>query len=180
LLVRKEKLMKKLLLSLMAATLMLAFLATFGLAAPGDVTDPDALEALAAARRATAKYHDVSVAEADGYSPTPMCVEQPGLGGMGIHYLNFSLFDATVDPLTPEGLLYAPTDEGLRLVGVVYVVVDTGQLHPTLFGQPMIGPMTGGPMPGGGSMPPHYHLHAWLWQGNPAGIFADFNPNVRC
>ena len=167
--------MKKLLLSLMAAALMLAFLATFGLAAPGDVTDPDALKDLAAARRATAKYHDVSVAEADGYSSTPMCVEQPGLGGMGIHYLNFSLFDGTVDPLTPEGLLYAPTDEGLRLVGVVHVVVDTGQPHPTLFGQPMIGPM-----PGDESMPPHYHLHAWLWQGNPAGIFADFNSNVRC
>ena len=169
--------MKKLLLSLLAAALTLASLATFGLAAPGGVTDPDDLEALAAARRATDKYHDVSVAEADDYSSTPMCVEQPGLGGMGIHYINFSLFDGTVDPLTPEGLLYAPTDEGLLLVGVVYVVVDTGQPHPTLFGQPMIGPMPGdGPMP----MPPHYHLHAWLWQGNPAGIFADFNPNVRC
>ena len=41
--------MKKLLLSLMAATLTLASLATFGLAAPGGVTDPDALKALAAA-----------------------------------------------------------------------------------------------------------------------------------
>lgn len=167
--------MKKLLLSLMAAALMLAFLTTLGLAAPGDVTDPDALKALTAARQATAKYHDVSVAEADGYSSTPMCVEDPERGGMGIHYMNFSLFDETVDPLTPEGLLYAPTDEGLRLVGVVYVVVDTGQPRPTLFGQPMIGPM-----PGDGPMPSHYHLHAWLWQGNPAGIFADFNPNVRC
>ncbi len=33
--------MKKLLLSLMAAALMLAFFATFGLVAPGGVTDPN-------------------------------------------------------------------------------------------------------------------------------------------
>ena len=48
--------MKKLLLSLMAAALMLAFLATFGLAASGGVTDPDALKALAAARQARAGW----------------------------------------------------------------------------------------------------------------------------
>ncbi len=29
-------------------------------------------------------------------------------------------------------------------------------------------------------MPRHYDLHVWLWQANPAGIFAPFNPNVRC
>ena len=29
-------------------------------------------------------------------------------------------------------------------------------------------------------MPPHYDLHVWVWQANPAGIFAPFNPNVSC
>ena len=25
---------------------------------------------------------------------------------------------------------------------------------------------------------PQYVLHAWLWEANPNGMFADFNPNV--
>ncbi|MDT8305926.1 MAG: hypothetical protein RRC07_08325 [Anaerolineae bacterium] len=25
-----------------------------------------------------------------------------------------------------------------------------------------------------------YVLHAWIWLGNPAGVFADWNPNVSC
>jgi hypothetical protein len=28
--------------------------------------------------------------------------------------------------------------------------------------------------------PPQYDLHAWIWQANPSGIFAMFNPNVSC
>jgi hypothetical protein len=39
----------------------------------------------------------------------------------------------------------------------------------------------GGPMgqhePG---QPPHYDLHVWIWQANPSGMFAVFNPNVKC
>ena len=27
---------------------------------------------------------------------------------------------------------------------------------------------------------PHYELHAWLFRHNPAGMFAEFNPNVTC
>jgi hypothetical protein len=29
-------------------------------------------------------------------------------------------------------------------------------------------------------MPVHYDLHVWLWQDNPAGMFALFNPTVTC
>ena len=25
-----------------------------------------------------------------------------------------------------------------------------------------------------------YTLHAWIWQYNPAGLFAHWNPNVTC
>jgi hypothetical protein len=45
-----------------------------------------------------------------------------------------------------------------------------------LFGRPFDGPMLGHE-PG---MPPHYDLHVWVWQANPEGIFAPFNPNVTC
>jgi len=27
---------------------------------------------------------------------------------------------------------------------------------------------------------PFATLHAWVWQGNPAGTFTGHNPNVRC
>jgi len=29
-------------------------------------------------------------------------------------------------------------------------------------------------------MPVHYDLHVWLWQDNPMGMFALFNPTVTC
>lgn len=25
-----------------------------------------------------------------------------------------------------------------------------------------------------------FELHAWIWKGNPNGVFADFNPKVSC
>lgn len=29
-------------------------------------------------------------------------------------------------------------------------------------------------------MPWHYDLHAYIWQGNPDGIFEEWNPTVKC
>jgi hypothetical protein len=147
------------------------------LAAPGQVTDPAALQQLAAVRQATAKYHNVNNALADGYLATEHCIAVPGLGGMGYHYVNPNLLDGTLDPLQPELLLYVPAGNGrLKLVAVEYMVPDIGQAHPALFGQPFDGPMPGHE-PG---MPVHYDLHVWLWQANPNGIFTGFNPNVGC
>jgi hypothetical protein len=77
---------------------------------------------LAEVRQATAKYHNVQNALDDNYVPTPACVEVPGLGVMGIHYVNFGLIDGTLDPTQPENLLYVPTKNGLRLVGVEYMI----------------------------------------------------------
>lgn len=132
---------------------------------------------LAAVRRATAKYHDVNFAIADGYVPTQTCSALPGQGGMGYHYVNPQLaMDLQSDPLKPEVLLYADTDDGLRLVGVEYFQADAGQPRPEVFGQPFDGPMPGHE-PG---MPVHYDLHTWLWQHNPGGMFAPWNPAVEC
>ncbi len=132
---------------------------------------------LAAVRRATAKYHDVEKALADGYIAALHCVSVPGLGGMGYHYIKPSLAtDLALDPLQPEFLLYAPSGSGLRLVAVEYFVANVGQERPEVMGIPLHGPMPGHE-PG---MPEHYDLHAWIWQPNPNGMFADFNPNVSC
>ncbi len=152
-------------------------------AAPAD-TDADVQKGLAQVRQATAKYHDVEEALADGYLATHTCVEVPGLGGMGYHYVKPALVgDPSVNPLEPELLLYAPSGNGqLKLVGVEYFVVDadqdlsTDEDRPSLFGVPFDGPMPGHEP----EMPVHYDLHAWVWQANPIGIFAPFNPNVHC
>lgn len=130
-------------------------------------------------RRATARYHDVNRALADGYVSTPTCVP-----GMGVHYVNRSLLrDPALDPTKPEMLIYEPGRNGrLRLVAVEWwsadpdqdVTTDAGR--PSLFGVPFDGPMPGHD-PG---MPVHFDLHAWIWKHNPAGTFTPFNPNVNC
>ncbi len=181
---------------LMGLTLLL-LIGGVAWAAPGGVTNPDVLKLLAQVRQATKQYHDVDQAIADGYAPMGGCVEEPGLGAMGVHYINIGLVgDQTVDELQPEVLVYMDKGAGPKLVGVEYFMVALantpagpapwfGMAPPPLgwfstvpmaFGGPMNGPMPGHE-PG---MPWHFDLHAWVWQGNPAGIFADFNPSLNC
>jgi hypothetical protein len=135
-------------------------------------------------RQATAKYHNVDVALADGYVPVGECAELPGVGAMGIHYLNPELaMDDVIDPTKPELLLYEPGEDGkVHLVGAEWFMADpdqdlaTDEGRPTIFGTPFDGPMEGHE-PG---MPVHFDLHAWVWKANPAGTFAAWNPNVSC
>lgn len=98
---------------------------------------------------------------------------------MGYHYFNKELIDdLAVDPLRPEGLVYAPGQKGnLKLVAVEYVVPGANSNPPgvseppTLFGREMqiLVPAVG-----------FYTLHAWVWSTNPAGIFAHWSPEVTC
>ena len=127
---------------------------------------------------ALAKYRDVNQALADGYIPVSGCESVPGLGGMGIHYLNPALArDLASDPFKPELLLYAPNSAGgLDLLGPEYFQAEAGQPRPNVAGQPFDGPMPGH----NPNMPVHYDLHAWLFKYNPSGLFAPFNPRVTC
>ncbi len=102
---------------------------------------------------------------------------------MGIHYVNqAALGDPAIDPMKPEILNYAPSAGGLELVAAEYFKVDGDQNlatdgdRPRVFGRAFDGPMEGH-APG---MPRHYDLHVWLWKRNPAGVFAQWNPDVRC
>jgi hypothetical protein len=177
--------MKKTLITIIIVLALVATLAGVAYAATG-MTDPRVLRDLTKVRQATAKYHDVNVAIADGYIPTEACDAIPGVGGMGFHYVKPALMmDSVVDLITPEILMYASAGEGLRLVGVEYFVgvgapdapvPDPAPPAPILFGRAFDGPMPGH-IPG---MPPHYDLHVWIWQPNPDGIFAEWNPSVTC
>jgi len=99
---------------------------------------------------------------------------------MGFHYVNpAAIQDPKLDPLKPEVLLYEQLTGGLKLIGVEYVKVDADQGLTTdgdLFGRAFDGPMLGH-APG---MPIHYDLHVWLQKRNPSGLFAQWNPDVRC
>jgi hypothetical protein len=130
---------------------------------------------LAEARQGTAKFHKVSHAEAAGYASTLEglgCFENPGIGGMGVHYVNFDLLDGTVDAANPEALVYEMRADGqLKLVGLEYLVPEElvdPQSPPELFGQHF--------HPHG--VLPFWILHVWIWRPNPLGMFEDYNPAV--
>jgi hypothetical protein len=123
---------------------------------------------LAQVRAATARYHDVEAALADGFilPPDSHCVAGPD-GAMGYHYVNFGRV-GQLDPALPQVLLYVPDgDDRLRLVGVEYLSPTGGEL----FGQRFAD---------GSPLGPDTALHVWLWQANPAGVFASYNPNLSC
>jgi hypothetical protein len=131
----------------------------------------------AAAELATAGFQDVQIAEAAGYASsldTLGCFQDATLGGMGVHYINQSLMDATVDITKPEALVYELDADG-KISGLVaheYIVpieAWTSATPPSLFGvnfhrHPTL---------------PLWVLHAWLWKDNSTGIFQDWNPAVR-
>jgi hypothetical protein len=134
---------------------------------------------LAAVRAATAQFQRSEVAEAAGYVNVNVgeCVAHPEFGAMGYHFVNFGLlFDLELNPTQPEILVYAPSPSGnMKLVAVEYAVPIEPwdaiyDYPPSVLGQNLH------PAPHLGL----YILHAWVWQHNPAGMFADWNPNVSC
>src|SRR5438874_11179464 len=76
-----------------------------------------------------------------GYQPFLGCVSGPDHGAMGNHYVNGALVgDGELDASRPEVLIYESSGDGLRLVGVEFVVIaDTWLAHhaspPVLEGQ---------------------------------------------
>jgi hypothetical protein len=170
----------------------LAFLvAIVGLAAFGGTVLATSArqDELAEVRQVTAQFHRVEAAIEAGYELGYVngagvriitgCIAHPTAGAMGYHYFNKALVDdLVVDPLKPEALVYAPGPNGeLRLASVEYVVPGLGSNPPgvseppTVFGMEMhiLVPAVG-----------FYIHHAWIWRHNPAGMFADWNPEVVC
>ena len=161
----------------------------------GDECPDDCQEQLTEARIATAAYHDESKALADGFVSTVQCVQVPGLGAMGVHYINPArMMDTDVEASQPETLLYIRQGDGLmRLVGLEYYapVLSNGQpwfggrnAPPPVIDNPapvLFGRTFDGPMPGHGpGQPWHYSLHVWAWRHNPRGLFFPFNPKLSC
>jgi hypothetical protein len=156
---------------------------------------------LAAARQATAKYHDVHAAETDGYKAIG-----PDVPGMGIHYVHVGAHSAGFNIEQPDILLYEKTDTapgGYALVGVSYLF----NAETDADGQPKNPPfpkslaswhrhenicvLPDRSTPGGLSedqckarggrftAETQWMIHAWIWKDSPTGVFSATNPNVR-
>jgi outer membrane murein-binding lipoprotein Lpp len=153
---------------------------------------------LAQIRKATAKYHDLDAAVADGYGLDPHCVEHPEYGGMGHHAVNMDRIGPFVNPVEPGVLVYEPMQNGkYRLVAVEYLVpaepwdaiyegtfpmlgnVEFDDHREIIFVENEDGELV--PVNAKGGPPfPHYQLHVWIWKNNPNGMYFPFNPNVSC
>jgi hypothetical protein len=134
-------------------------------------------------REATAKYRDVTLAEADGYALQFGCVTGGDVGAMGLHYVNGPLvMDGLLDATRPEIVIYEPTpDGGRRLVGADYLVLAdawhaTHASPPELMGQLLH--LFEAPNRFG--LPAFYTLHVWAWKENPTGTFVNWHSNVSC
>lgn len=140
-----------------------------------EVHGPAVSAGLARVRAATAPFAELDAAVAAGYArDVAECYADPHHGAMGFHHLRRDLVDARVDLERPEILLYERKAGRSVLNGVEYIVPYTrwprDSVPPTVMGQPLKRSDVLG----------LWYLHLWAWTRNPAGLFADWNPAVRC
>lgn len=134
--------------------------------------------------------------------------EDAELGAMGEHWVKGDrIFDQDLSLEEPEILLYIPTghgdpsDDNRKLIAVEWSAPALAggaslwygpapplapSAPPRLFGRAFDGPMQGHEMLRTGTethvtvQPWHYDIHVWLWEENPSGLFAHYNPRLSC
>jgi len=127
-------------------------------------------------RQATAAFKSLDEAVAAGYQRNvPQCIAHPTLGGMGYHHTNDALLDDKLDLDHPEILVYGKTATGeYKLNGVEFYVPYSA--HPRTSAPPEIMGHQLTPFDPG----KFWYLHVWVWTDNPSGMFADWDPEVKC
>jgi hypothetical protein len=127
-------------------------------------------------RAATRSFQTLDSAVASGYArDVPTCFVHEHHGAMGYHHVNRSYMDGVVEVERPEILLYQKMPDGkYQLNGVEFIVPyrtwPRDSVAPTVLGQLMKHE----------DNLKYWYLHAWVWNRNPDGLFADFHPNVTC
>jgi hypothetical protein len=138
---------------------------------------PDMLQQVAALQVLFAKYGNIQKALDHGYKFVPPCVSDPQLGGMGDHYSrdadnDFGRGDGTYALERPQYLVYAPRKNGTRRLAALDYTVPyekwTSNKPPGFFGIPFTRNDGFGV----------WMFHIWVFEDNPAGMFANFNPRV--
>ena len=138
--------------------------------------DAQAMRDLARVRFATAAFQSLDSAVQAGYArKVARCIEHPPQGAMGYHHENAALVDSTLELEHPEILVYLPTASGeYKLRGVEYIVPYSAwprsRPAPDILGRSLI-PSDELKL---------WYLHVWVWEDNPAGMFASWNPAMKC
>lgn len=135
----------------------------------------DAVQTLTTMAQATARYHDLDHAKADGFVFLHGCEVRGDEGPVGIVYIHPGrLTDGVIDPAQPDGLIYEPRKNGKpKLIGVEFAMpyaLWSNPQPPTFLGRTFQAEDEFGV----------WGLHAWIWSQNPAGLFAESNPAVAC
>ena len=146
---------------------------------------------ITAARNATKDFQTPAQARKGGFTTLVRdkkgiaCIAMPGMGAMGVHYLDGARLDGKIQLRRPEALVYRFANNGhLRLAALEYLVLRTDweKVHgknaprPTLYGHTFMRTPAGNRF----GLPEYYSLHAWVWKHNPAGQFMMWNPRVYC
>lgn len=133
-------------------------------------------EGFAKVRAATAGFVSLDSAVAMGYArEVPRCYADEHHGAMGYHHVNRGYVDAKAEVERPEILLYERLADGrYALNGVEYIIPfrvwSKDSVPPTIMGQTMKQELQLN----------LWYLHMWIWTENSAGLFADWNPAVKC
>lgn len=137
---------------------------------------PQVTDGFALARSATAPFISLDSAVAAGYArDVRQCFADTHHGAMGFHHINRTYVDAKVEVERPEILLYERLpDGGYRFNGVEYIIPyrvwSRDSTPPRIMGLDLKRQ----------DALKLWYLHMWLWTENSAGLFADFNPLVKC
>jgi hypothetical protein len=142
----------------------------------GPAAAPPQAAAITALREATRPYHDVAAAVRSGYAAeVPACIVHEHHGAMGYHHINRSYITRDLTVERPQFLHYERLPGGdYRLNGVEFFIPyrlwPRDSTRPMFLGQQLKREDTF----------QYWYLHVWAWRENPEGMFADFNPVVRC
>jgi hypothetical protein len=137
---------------------------------------PEVVSGFARVRAATAAFVSLDSAVAAGYQrESAQCFADEHHGAMGFHHTNRAYFDNQLDLERPEILLYEKQPDGrYALNGVEFILPyrfwPRDSVAPTLMGLPL----------NQENQRNYWYLHMWVWNLNPSGLFADWNPKVRC
>jgi hypothetical protein len=135
----------------------------------------DAVRALTTIAQATARYHDLDLAKADGFVFLHGCETRGDEGPVGIVYVHMDrLTDGVIDPASPDALIYEPRrNDKPKLIGVEFATpfaLWSEPEPPTFLGRSFQAEDEFGV----------WGFHVWLWTVNPNGLFAESNPRVSC
>jgi hypothetical protein len=134
-------------------------------------------------REATADLHTIDAAAAAGYAQFLGCIDEPGQGAMGIHFVKVKLVgDGEIELRRPEALMFGIRPNGQpQLLGVEYIVPkalwDSNHPDPPSLFHHEFHVV---PAPNRFGLDAFYALHAWTELANPAGDHNDWNPRVLC